>query len=474
MRAHDWSHSSLGHPSTWSQPLSTVVRVMLNSGHPMYIFWGPQLACLYNDAYRRSIGPERHPGSLGRPAREVWEEIWDNIGPQIDQVMEGRGSTWHENQLIPITRNGRLEDVYWTYSYSPIDDATAAHGVGGVLVVCTETTEKVVSLQRAAEERERFAVLASIVESSDDAIVSKDLNGIIRSWNKGAERLFGYTASEAIGQPVTMLIPADFLDEEPTILGRIVKGERIAHFETTRQRKDGSLIHVSLTVSPVRDGSGRIIGASKVGRDITMKRRAQEKQKLLLREMNHRVKNLFAVASGLIAVSAKTATTPKQLSSDVRARLAALAKAQDLILAGAGDSTERSKVPLLDLTRTILSPYDTNHGHISMAGPEVECGPGAATSIALLLHEFATNSVKYGALMNAEGSIDVRFDTGSQLVLTWTEKGGQPIESDAIVPGFGGVLVDATIAGLGGRIERNWSRDSLRIEITLPLERIAV
>ena len=258
----------------------------------------------------------------------------------------------------------------------------------------------------------------------------------------------------------------------PTILGRIIKGEPIAHYETTRQRKDGSLIHVSLTVSPVKDSSGKIIGASKVARDITMKRRAQEKQKLLLREMNHRVKNLFAVASGLIAMSARTAATPKQLSSDVRSRLAALARAQDLILAS--ERTDTSKVPLLDLVRTILSPYDINTGHISISGPQVECGQGSATSIALLLHEFATNSVKYGALMDAQGSIDVRFQTAPpHLVLTWTETGGPPIEGDAMTPGFGGVLVDATIAGLGGVIERNWSRTELRIAITVPLERIA-
>ena len=117
---------------------------MLNTGHPMYIFWGADGACLYNDAYRRSIGPERHPGSLGRPAREVWHEIWDIIGPQIEQVLSGGGATWHEDHLVPITRYGRREDVYWTYSYSPIDDDTAPSGIGGVLVICTETTQKVI------------------------------------------------------------------------------------------------------------------------------------------------------------------------------------------------------------------------------------------------------------------------------------------------------------------------------------------
>ncbi len=140
MRTHDWSATPVGPVQGWPQPLRTVIRLMLNTRHPMYVFWGPSLSCFYNDAYRAMIGPERHPGSLGRPAREVWAEIWDTIGPQIDLVMSGRGATWHENQLIPITRNGRLEDVYWTYGYSPIDDAAAPTGVGGVLVLCTETT----------------------------------------------------------------------------------------------------------------------------------------------------------------------------------------------------------------------------------------------------------------------------------------------------------------------------------------------
>ncbi|MDP3241550.1 MAG: hybrid sensor histidine kinase/response regulator, partial [Reyranella sp.] len=142
MRAHDWKITPVGEPAGWPQSLRTAVRLLLNCGHPMYIWWGPELICFYNDAYRRSIGPERHPSSLGQPGRAVWEEIWPIIGPQIEQVTSGRGATWHENHLVPITRNGRREDVYWTYTYSPIDDADAPHGVGGVLVVCSETTQK--------------------------------------------------------------------------------------------------------------------------------------------------------------------------------------------------------------------------------------------------------------------------------------------------------------------------------------------
>ena len=161
IRAHDWSASSLGTPSHWPQALRTALRLMLNTRHPMYVFWGEAGACFYNDAYRASIGPERHPGSLGQPARQVWGEIWDVIGPQIDQVMAGRGATWHENQLIPITRNGVLEDVYWTYSYGPIDDEASVSGVGGVLVVCTETTKQVLTEQRLRVSDQRLQLALS-------------------------------------------------------------------------------------------------------------------------------------------------------------------------------------------------------------------------------------------------------------------------------------------------------------------------
>jgi PAS domain S-box-containing protein len=126
------------------------------------------------------------------------------------------------------------------------------------------------------------ALLSAIVDSSDDAIISKDLNGVIMSWNKGAERLFGYTAAEAVGRSIAILIPPDRLEEEPKILERLKRGERVDHFETIRVRKDGSPLNISLTISPVRDAGGRIVGASKIARDITDRVRDQQ----ALREAN--------------------------------------------------------------------------------------------------------------------------------------------------------------------------------------------
>jgi PAS domain S-box-containing protein len=479
MRGLDWSKSPLGPPQDWPQALRLAVRLMLNTGHPMYIWWGPELICFYNDAYSRSIGPERHSDSMGLPARTVWSEIWDVISPQIDHVMSGGGATWHENQLVPITRHGKLENVYWTYSFSPIDDDTAPDGVGGVLVICAETTQQVLSLERFSKElNERTLVhvaaerLASIVESSDDAIISKDLNSIIQSWNGGAARIFGYSEEEAIGQSVTMLIPEDSLDQEDLILSRIVKGERIDHFETVRKCKDGTLVYVSLTVSPVRNSSGTIIGASKVARDITETRKAREKQKLLMREMSHRIKNIFAVASGVVAASVKSAATPKELAGAIQSRLAALARAHDLTLQGDHEGVRAGNIPLAELLRTILSPYDDGLGNISITGPGIECGPGVATAFALLLHEFATNSVKYGALSDHAGSINVSWNAGETLVMTWTETGGGGAEPSADRQGFGSLLIKATVGGLGGTIERDWQPGGLVITLAVPRNRL--
>jgi PAS domain S-box-containing protein len=126
------------------------------------------------------------------------------------------------------------------------------------------------------------AFFAAIVNSSSDAIISKDLNGIVTSWNKGAERVFGYTAAEIVGRPVSTLFPPDRVDEEPNILARIRRGELIDHYETVRRRKDGTLIDISLTVSPIIDADGNIIGASKVARDITQLRREEERLRVTL------------------------------------------------------------------------------------------------------------------------------------------------------------------------------------------------
>jgi len=159
IREYDWDNSPLGNPSGWPQALKLTVRLILSSGHPMFIWWGPNLIQFYNDGYRASIGSDRHPGAIGQQGKDCWAEIWPIIGPQIDTVMRGEGSVWRENALVPITRDGQLQDVYWTYTYDPIYDEDAPSHVGGVLVIVSETTRHVVEQKRKIAEEARWRQL---------------------------------------------------------------------------------------------------------------------------------------------------------------------------------------------------------------------------------------------------------------------------------------------------------------------------
>jgi signal transduction histidine kinase len=155
-RSFDWASTSLGPSEEWPASLRVTVKNLLASRHPKFLFWGPELIQIFNDAYRPSLGDDgRHVLALGARGREFWTEIWSAIGPQIDQVLRGDGATWHEDQLLPIFRNGRMEDVYWTYSYSAAHDDE--NRIAGVLVVCQETTSQVTLRRQANLERSRLA-----------------------------------------------------------------------------------------------------------------------------------------------------------------------------------------------------------------------------------------------------------------------------------------------------------------------------
>jgi PAS domain S-box-containing protein len=333
---------------------------------------------------------------------------------------------------------------------------------------------------RLRESEARYRTLAAVVESSEDAIVTKDLDAVITSWNRAAQRLFGYAAEEAIGKPITLLIPKDRLNEEPAILERIRRGERVEHFDTIRRRKDGTLIDISLTISPLRNPEGKIIGASKIAREITERRRAEDQQRLLLREMDHRVKNLFALASGVVALSARSATTPKGLSLAVQERLSALARAHALTLRPFAENNQSPQKPttLHALIATILSPHDgeTDDGapRVVIRGPDIPIGGGSVMSLALLLHELATNAVKYGALSSSAGAVAIECaEDDGRFALTWTERGGPPVAGRAESEGFGAQLIRATIKDqLGGEISRDWNPEGLTIRLSFAKDRV--
>ncbi len=331
-----------------------------------------------------------------------------------------------------------------------------------VLEANRDITKRIEMEVALRESEQRLRWIGAVVESSDDAIVSKNLDGIITSWNRGAERLFNYTAEEAIGQPITMIIPQDRLDEERVILARIRRGERIDHFETVRQRKHGSLISISLTVSPVKNAEGKTVGASKIARDITEQKRNQEHISVLAREAEHRSKNVLSNVQAIVNLS--QSDTPEGLKSVIGGRIRAMSNVHSLFAETRWTGAELSAIATQE-----LAPYLDEHGaRVRMEGPETLLKPDVAQAVAVILHELATNASKYGALSGAKGQIKLTWSRteDGQLTLRWTELAGPRVT----VPerqGFGSRLIQQTISQLGGKARFDWSSEGLVCEIAL-------
>jgi signal transduction histidine kinase/CheY-like chemotaxis protein len=469
MRQHDWHSSSLGPPDRWPQALRTVVRLMLNTGHPMYVWWGAELACLYNDAYRESIGPERHPGSLGRPAREVWDEIWDIIGPQIAQVMGGGGATWHVNQLVPITRHGRREEVYWTYSYSPIDDDTTPGGIGGVLVVCTETTQQIQAARRLANERDR---LAQLFEQAPTFIAM--LRGPDHTFelaNPSYMQVVGHRT--ILGRPIAEALP------EAVEQGYLAKLDEVftsgkAYLETGAnyavQATPGGPVterFVDFVYQPIKDEYGRVTGIFVQGADVTDRARADaalQASEARFREMTEQLTQALQREQEARAAADQANRAKDEflamLGHELRNPLAPILTALELMRLRAGETTVRERTvierqvthlnrlvdDLLDVSRVTRGKIRLKHERIELAdvvaravelvSPMLEDRQqtlttavaaeglvvrGDATRLAQVVSNLLTNASKYGHV-NGRINVAARRE-GGQIALTVSDDG---------------------------------------------------
>src|SRR5215813_4731956 len=402
-------------------------------------FWNAGAERLYGFAPEEAIGHSSHALLQTKFPLEFNE--W------INQLQNER---YWSGELRHVCKDGR--EVIVESRQQLLSDGT-------VIEVNRDVTKRK-QIEADLQQAEQF--LASIVQSSDDAIVSKNLDGIITSWNKGAERVFGYTAEEAVGQPITIVIPQDRRDEERTILARIRRGERVEHFETVRQRRHGSLIVVSLTVSPVRNVEGKIVGASKIARDITEQKRAGDQIATLAREAEHRSKNLLANIQAMVNLSQADAVA--DLKKTIGGRIQALANVHSLFVATRWIGAEFSTIAGQE-----LAPYSTSGDErVRIDGPQVLLEPDMAQAVAVTLHELATNAAKYGALSTANGHIDLKWshEANGRLNLRWIETGGPTVESPTR-RGFGRRVIEQMIAQLKGESRFDWYAEGLVCEITL-------
>jgi PAS domain S-box-containing protein len=329
------------------------------------------------------------------------------------------------------------------------------------------------SRSMATSEPTAASWLAAIVESSDDAIVSNTLDGTITRWNPAAQRLFGYFPEDVIGRPISILAPPDRENEMPANLERIRRGEKVDRYETVRRRRDGSLVDISLTVSPIRDETGRIVGASKIARDITARKQAEERQRLLTAELSHRVKNLFAVVQVLAERSASKASSAAECLEAFRGRLQALNAAHHALIAGSWNWAS-----LASLVQTALEPYLGDGDRIRLNVQDLRLNPEFALTLALGLNELATNAVKNGALASPTGRVTVTArveegESGDEFRLVWQEDGGPAVTPPAVA-GFGTTMLSQAMEYQHeGKVELDWRKEGLICRLTLPIARAA-
>ncbi|MEP7257194.1 MAG: ATP-binding protein [Flavitalea sp.] len=269
IRAFDWESTPMGHPAQWPQSLRTIISAILHSKFPMFLWWGKDLIQFYNDAYRPSLGNQgKHPGALGQKGHDCWPEIWPTIGPMIEGIFAGGEATWSEDQLVPIFRNGCLENVYWTFGYSPVHGEAGT--VEGTLVVCTETTGKVESLRKleASERNLRQLILHAPV----GMCILKGPNFILEISNDRMFEIWGKKEG-MLGEPLFDTLPeARGQGFEALLLKVFTTGKTYTAFgQPTILPRKGILetVYLNFVYEAYRETDGQISGVIAVAIDVT-------------------------------------------------------------------------------------------------------------------------------------------------------------------------------------------------------------
>ncbi|MFL5128668.1 MAG: sensor histidine kinase [Microvirga sp.] len=344
-----------------------------------------------------------------------------------------------------------------------------------------------INAQKTAEEAVRMleSQYRLALEAADLGIWQIDLDKHLITWDEGScalyhlphNGLYSLTLEEAWA----MIHPDDVDEVKARIAAAAAPGSDGKYDSQYRAilpdgrlrwfRSHGQALYTN------EGGSHRAISLYGVVSDITERHGLEEGQKLLTRELNHRVKNLFAIANGMVSMTARTAKDTKDMANALRGRLSALSRAHELVQPvaasemGAGPDVEFAR-----LIEAVLEPYrQSGQNRIAIEGPSVLVGSNTTTSLALVLHELATNAAKYGCLSCAEGELVIRWALQDENVdLLWTESGGPPIESPPTFEGFGTQLSQRSITGqLGGTLEREWRLEGLRVHMILPLNRLS-
>jgi len=459
LRAINWRNTGLGTPEKWPLSLRTAVRLILNSEFPMMIHWGPELITFYNDAYAPSLG-NKHPGNLGRPAKEWWSEMWDALEPIFQQVLGGK-PFYVENAAYQPDRYGGRQTAYFTHCHSPMWGDTGE--IEGIFLVVKETTGQVIAeaaLKKANDEL-RLQVEKGLDDQdriwslSIDLLGVADAEGVWLSVNPAWTKTLGWEPSDLLGRTSEWLEhPEDRLRTSSEI-NRLASGTAVLSFTNRLLKRDGTYCPLSWNAVPsqgllycvARDLTSEVEQRSlqeTLNRELETTQEklseqlaADEVRRVLQQEMSHRLKNAMSVVQAIVSQSARSAGSTDEVVTAIRSRIQALANAQDILVHGPDTGADIGVV-----LRGALQPHaELNHSRISLEGPLAPISPQQGLGLALLVHELATNAAKYGSLSVPTGQVRLRWAVEQgRLHLVWQEVGGPKVAAPER-DGFGSRLL---------------------------------
>lgn len=450
IRAHDWSATPLGSPETWPGSLRTLVQVMLTSQQPMFIAWGPERTMLYNDGYA-PMCTNRHPWALGRPFNEVWADIIADVGPIMDAAYAGV-PTYMDDIEFQMMRYGKQVETHFSFGYTPVHDEEDR--VVGMFCTALEITAQVVTAKMRSHELSRLRDLLENAPSFMAVLTGPEHTFEIT--NAAYMQLIGHR--DVIGKPVRAALPElhdqgfyELLDNVyetgETFIGR--------GLEIDLQHEPGGPVqkgYLNFVYQPMRDVTGKITGIFVEGSEITDQKRAELalreavlRQEVLSGELQHRIKNSLAMVNA-IAMQTLRGDDIAERRTLFGSRLEALANAHDIL-------TGRTWVsaPIQSVVESALTPHMSGPDRFVIDGVNLQLNPKQALSMALAIHELATNAAKYGAMSQPNGQVNISWtiEPGAEgeetFVFTWAESGGPKVDEPERT-GFGSRLITRVLA----------------------------